>query len=346
MAPPLPPNDLEHVFLHTRNLWDEMRGQRIFITGGTGFFGCWLVETFAYINRVLELSAHATVLTRDPAAFSKKCPHIASDPAISLLAGDVRSFAYPGQEFKYVIHAATDTSLKSGIEDPLERLETILGGMDRTLKFAAVHGTRKLLFTSSGAVYGKQRVTHVAEDDRGAPDQLDPSSVYAEGKRAAELMCSLYAQTHAMEYKIARCFAFVGPHLPLDTHFAIGNFIRDAMRGGPIEISGDGTPTRSYLYAADLAIWLWTMLFRAPSLRAFNVGSENAVNIGELAHHVSSALDSGVKVKIAIEPVAGREIQRYVPLTGRAREELGLVEHIQLDDAIRRTAAWYGLGNS
>src|SRR4051812_20973780 len=106
MAPPLPPDDLEHVLFHTRDLWDEMRGQRIFITGGTGFFGCWLVESFAYVNLVQGLSAHATILTRDPAAFSKKCPHIAADPAISLLAGDVRSFTFPDQDFKYVIHAA------------------------------------------------------------------------------------------------------------------------------------------------------------------------------------------------------------------------------------------------
>ena len=343
MAPPLPPDDLEHVLVHTRDLWDEMRGQRIFITGGTGFFGCWLVESFAYINRLQGLSAHATVLTRDPAAFSKKCPHIAADSAISLLAGDVRNFTFPDEEFKYVIHAATDSVIKPGARSAIESLNSILTGTERTLKFAATHGTRKLLFTSSGAVYGKQKVTHVAEDDRGAPDPLDPSSAYAEGKRAAELMCSLYAQSYAMECKIARCFAFVGPHLPLDAHFAIGNFIRDALRGGSIEINGDGTPTRSYLYAADLAIWLWTMLFRAPSMRAFNVGSEQAVNIGDLARRVSLALNSKAEVRIAKEPVKGREIQRYVPLTRRAREELGLVEHIELENAIRRTAAWYGL---
>src|SRR4051812_49271801 len=110
MAPHLPPADLEHISLHTRDLWDEMRNQRIFITGGTGFFGCWLVESFAHVNRILKLEAQATVLTRDPVAFSGKCPHIASDPAISLLKGDVRDFSYPDQEFRYVIHAATDTS--------------------------------------------------------------------------------------------------------------------------------------------------------------------------------------------------------------------------------------------
>jgi nucleoside-diphosphate-sugar epimerase len=342
MAPPLPDEDLTLILAKTRDLWHEMRDQEIFITGGTGFFGCWLVESFAYINRMERLGAHATILTRDPAAFARNCPHLAADPAITLLAGDVRSFTYPDGQFKYVIHAATESSAKQVAESPLETLATILQGTERTLKFAASHGTRKFLFTSSGAVYGRQRVSRVAEDDHGGPDPVDPSSAYGEGKRAAELMCSLYAQDTEMECKIARCFAFVGPHLPLDAHFAIGNFIRDTMRGGPIEIRGDGSPKRSYLYAADLAIWLWTLLFQGASMQAFNVGSEDAISIRDLAQAVVAELDPRVKVNVAKDPTEGAEVQQYVPSTQRAREQLGLTQHVELSDAIRRTAAWYG----
>jgi dTDP-glucose 4,6-dehydratase len=145
-----------------------------------------------------------------------------------------------------------------------------------------------------------------------------------------------------MECKIARCFAFVGPHLPLDAHFAIGNFIRDTLRGGPIEIRGDGSQKRSYLYAADLAIWLWTLLFQGPSGQAFNVGSEDAISIRDLAQAVVAELDPRVKVNVAKEPTEGAEVQQYVPSTEKSRQQLGLMQHVELSEAIRRTAAWYG----
>src|SRR5580692_1436 len=335
--------DLEWIAANTQGLWDELRGERVFITGGTGFFGCWLVESFCYVNHLFSLGARATILTRNPEAFANKCPHLASDSTVELVAGDVRTFSFPEGEFKYVIHAATEASAKQASEAPLEMLSTIIAGTERALEFAVTHGARKFLLTSSGAVYGKQPadMTHVPESYAGAPDPLDPSNVYAEGKRATELLCALYKKARGLDCKIARCWAFCGPHLPLDQHFAIGNFIGDVLAGRAIEIHGDGTPRRSYLYAADLAVWLWTILFRAPALVPFNVGSAHDVSILELAHTVGATLNPETEIRVARQVVPGVAPLRYVPCVDRAAQLLGLRETIGLEEGIRRTAKWH-----
>lgn len=340
--------DLNLILDTTRPMWEEMRGERLFLTGGTGFFGCWLVESFCHSNRELGLGAQVTVLTRDAEKFRAKCPHLAADEAVTLHVGDVRDFDFPSGEFKYVIHAATETSGKLAADEPLEMLSTIMAGTERVLKFAARSGARKFLLTSSGAVYGRQpaKMTHVPEDYSGGPDPMDASSVYAEGKRASELMCALYQKTAAargveFEAKIARCWAFCGPHLPLDAHFAIGNFIGDALAGRTISIGGDGTPMRSYLYAADLAAWLWTILFRGPALVPLNVGSAHAVSIRELAEVVAKTLAPATEIRVAKQAVPGAVPARYVPDVKLAKEMLALRETVDLEEMIRRTADWH-----
>jgi dTDP-glucose 4,6-dehydratase len=334
---------LELILEQTAPLWEEVRGQRLFLTGGTGFFGCWLVESFCYANGQLGLQAEATILTRNPAAFAKKCPHLAADAAVKLHAGDVRNFSFPSGEYKYVIHAATETSGKQAAETPTELFSTIIAGTERVLEFAATQGTEKFILTSSGAVYGKQppELTHVPETYGGAPDPLNPANVYAEGKRVAELLCAIYQQRGGLDCKIARGWAFCGPYLPLDRHFAIGNFIGDVLAGRPIQIQGDGSARRSYLYAADLAVWLWTILFRAPALVPVNIGSAHDLSILELAQTVAATLDPQTEIRVAQQLVPGAVPSRYVPCVDRARELLGLRPTIGLEECIRRTAAWH-----
>jgi nucleoside-diphosphate-sugar epimerase len=347
MAPPLPAQDLDLVLDQTRDLWEEMRGQRLFITGGTGFFGCWLVESFCHANQQLALNANVTVLSRDPAKFLAKCPHLAGNPALALHAGDVRDFASPLGKYRCIIHAATKTTATPDGDDPLDMFSTIIAGTERTLRFAAECKAEKFLLTSSGAVYGRQPadMTHVPESYMGAPNSCDPASVYGEGKRASELLCALHQKGarekgSAFEVKIARCWAFCGPHLPLDAHFAIGNFIGDILAGRSISIGGDGTPRRSYLYAADLTAWLWTILFRGPALVPINVGSAHDVSIRELAGIVADTLAPGTAISVARDAEPDASPSRYVPSVKRAEELLALRETVSLDEAIRRTFAW------
>jgi nucleoside-diphosphate-sugar epimerase len=329
--------DLEHVLARTEEVWEELRAARIFITGGSGFFGCWLLETFGYANEVLNLGAHAVVLTRDAEAFRRKAPHLTNYRGIELLEGDLATCTFPAASFSHVIHAAID------YRSPLELFDSILDGTRKTLDFARASGARRYLLASSGAVYGRQPpdLTHVDESFPGAPDSTDLRSAYGEAKRASEFLCSAFYREYGIETTIARGFAFVGPYLPLRSGSAIGNFIADALGGGPIKISGDGTPQRSYLYGADLAIWLWKILCHGVSARAYNVGSEAAVSILDAAKIVVDEIDPAAKVEVAQTPVAGRPAERYVPSVKRARSELGLESWIDFKEAIRRTARWH-----
>ena len=334
--------DLDGILDRTETLWQDLRGQRILITGATGFFGCWLLESFAWANQRLHLNAHAVGLSRHPQLLAEKAPHLAQDSAITLHAADVRHGDFPQGDFSHVIHAATAASAQLNSAVPLVMFDTIVEGTRRALQFSIASSVSRFLLVSSGAVYGTQppQLSHVSETFEGSPDPLNRGSAYAEGKRAAELLCAL-ATSPRLAIPVARCFAFVGPYMQLDAHFAIGNFISDAMQGESIVVKGDGSPFRSYLYASDLAVWLWTMLFTGQSGRAYNVGSEDAISIAALAGEVSAAVPRQVTVSRAARSIPGAPGQRYVPSTVRAREELGLSAEVPLQEAIRRTHDWF-----
>lgn len=335
--------DLNHVLDHTRDFWEEMRGERIFITGGTGFFGCWLLESFLWANTQLKLGAKATVLSRSPLAFLERMPHLQNRQELKWVQGDVSDFTFPSGNYPFVIHAATEASAKLTKENPRKMFDTIVDGTQHTIEFSQTHGTGKFLLTSSGAVYGKQpsEMICVPETYFGGPSLLDPSSIYGEGKRIAELLCSISSPTKKSEMKIARCFAFVGPHLPLDAHFAIGNFIRDGIKGGPIVIQGDGTPQRSYLYASDLAIWLWTILFKGRHLHPYNVGSDEGISISDLAQVVSRQFQPPTVITTLGKQDCNKPIERYIPDITCAKEELNLDVRIPLEKGIQYTIENY-----
>lgn len=341
-------DDLDNILARTEPLWKELRGERILITGATGFFGCWLLESFAWANRVLNLGAQAVALSRQPATLGQKAPHLAADPAISFHASDIRHGDFPQGSFSHVIHAAAEASARLNREAPLVMFETVFDGTRRALQHAIATSTERFLFVSSGAVYGTQppHVVHLEETFAGGPDTMDRNSAYAEGKRAAELLCAL-ATSPRLAVTIARCFAFVGPYMPLNAHFAIGNFISDALRGQTIRIKSDGSPFRSYLYASDLAVWLWTVLFKGDPGRAYNVGSEEALSIADVADAVAAtAGPQKIAVSVAKASSPNPPVHRYVPSTARARQELGLTTEVPLQEGIRRTYRWFAQRNA
>lgn len=317
--------------------WHRLAGARILMTGGTGFIGRWMLEALARSG----VDADVLILSRDPAAFATRAPHLAQ--RFGFLAGDVTDFAPPPGRFTHIVHAATDASAALNANDPRRMFDTIVTGTRHILDLAIERDVGRVLFLSSGAVYGAQPwdVGHVAEDWMGGPDPRDPKSAYGEGKRAAELLCAIYGKQFGLDIVTSRIFALLGPLLSLDIHFAAGNFIRDAMAGRPIRIESAGTAVRSYLYAADLAAWLWLALLRAPRGATFNMGSEDAVSIADLARRTAAVL-GGPGVEVMGRADAGWNPGRYVPSTALIRDMLGVAPTVSLDAAIRRTAIFNG----
>ncbi|MBP4051103.1 NAD(P)-dependent oxidoreductase [Chromobacterium violaceum] len=336
-------DDLDAILARKPEVWESLRGASLFISGGTGWFGRWLLEAIAHANARLGTDIRVLALSRDPGAFARRAPHLASNPAIRFHIGDVRDFDFPRERFTHVLHAATTSAHETfNGESPLGKFDTLVSGTRRVLDFAAEADVRHFLFTSSGAAYGPSpRGLPLREDDVCAPDTMDPMTALGQAKRAAEFLCAAYARQYGWHLSAARCFAFVGPFMPLDIHYAIGNFIRCALQGEPIIINGDGSPVRSYLYMGDLVVWLMTLLQREGGAEVFNVGSDEAIDIAALANQVRDLLNPGVEVRILgrSDASVGNPVRNlYLPDIGRARERLGLEPWTSLDDAIRFSA--------
>ncbi|MFA7230456.1 MAG: NAD(P)-dependent oxidoreductase [Victivallaceae bacterium] len=326
----IPSEDLIDTIQRLSSLQDKLRGKQIFLSGGTGFFGKWLLKSFVLFNRQYGLDATLTVLSRNSEKFLSEYPEFCGFKEIIFIDGDIRSFSLPTVYFDYVIHAATEASAKLDREQPEEMTSVIVDGTQRILQM----NFDKMLFVSSGAIYGIQpsELECIPEDYIG-----QPVTAYGRGKLLAEQLCIESGQPVA----IARCFAFVGPWLPLDAHFAVGNFILDCLAGKHIIIKEDGTPFRSYMYAADLAVWLWTILVNGQNGRAYNVGSEQAISIADLATEVNSCCGGENEISTMQQAQSGVLPMRYVPDTGRAQKELNLSMNYSIREALQKTIQWH-----
>jgi UDP-glucuronate decarboxylase len=318
-----------------------MTTNHIFLTGGTGFFGKALLRHWAVKEQKGQEVPRVTLISRNPNRFEAQYPELVGHQWLHLVQGDVCNPASlpRGQAFTHVLHAATDSSNGPQLS-PLQRYDQIVNGTRNVLDLAVASGASRCLLTSSGGVYGPQPpdMERIPEDYLGMPDPLNPNNAYSVAKRSAEHLCALYQDQHGLETVIARCFAFVGQDLPLDVHFAIGNFIRDALISPEITVNGDGTPVRSYMDQRDLAQWLCELLEKGEAGQAYNVGSDNAVTIGELAHLIRDILAPKKHVRVKSTSTTQNFRNRYIPSIAKARNEIGLNIAYTLIDAIQNSA--------
>ena len=249
-------------------------------------------------------------------------------------------FAWPSSGFSHAIHGATDVV---AVRPPLHTYDVIANGSRRMMEFCREKKIENILLLSSGAVYGHipNEVERVTEEFNCAVQLMQPNSAYALGKMVMEWQAAVQATETGLNCKIARVFAQVGPTMALDKHFAVGNFLADAIHGRQFRIAGDGTPLRSYMYATDLVIWLLAILVRGRTCTPYNVGSDQPISIIELTKHIAAVANIAyLTPDILNKPENGLAPNRYVPDITRARTDLGLEIAVGIDEALTRSLHW------
>lgn len=310
----------------------------LLIIGGTGFFGKSFLDSFHRgglalwgIERIVVMARHADRL-RDIA------PHLL-DHRIQLLSADIGTAeSLPFAD--YVIHAAASTDARDYLARPQQEKNNIQAGVYNYCRIASrFHKASKIVYVSSGAVYGVQPLNMRLLEEDWAGSSFDglPLSKrdYAVAKQDAERAVRKMCEQNSLRASIARCFTFVGPWLPRDQHFAIGNFIQDGLKGKPINVKATSPVYRSYMHADDLVRWLMTMAENVHTdCRTYNVGSDESISLAQVADQVGEAFG----VPTLLPDWSGSAVaDRYIPSIHKARTQLGLQIEYGFSDALRRT---------
>ncbi len=335
--------DCKRVTAGQASLLEPLRNERILITGGTGFMGTWLSEIIMYLNDNFDFNTHITLLSSRAHSFKDRVPHIASRRDVDLIERDIRNLTDIPSNISWIIHAAANPDSRTHASDPLRTIDVIVNGTRAVLEYAArLPDVKKILNISSGQVYGAQpwEIPGIPETFIGSLDCSAFNASYPESKRMAETICSVYRNQQRLPLVNARPFAFIGPYQYLDRPWAINNFIRDGLLGGPIRILGDGQTVRSYMYPSDMAWWLLNILVRGSVGANYNVGSPEAVTLQELAQKISGQFPKSPQIVTGLSRDTLLRSSKFVPDIGLAEKKLGLKITLDLDTAIRRTILW------
>jgi nucleoside-diphosphate-sugar epimerase len=322
-------------------LLSSLRGSRILVAGGTGFVGTWLTETIACLNDEYDYSVSVVLVSRHCERMRLIAPHLARRSEVSLVESDVRDLV-DSPHADYLINAAGTPDSRAHASDPIGTIDTIATGATTLLEAAyAADGLAGLLHLSSGLIYGEQPLglPEIPEDWAGGPRCDTVMAAYPEAKRCAEAQCAAWRTQYKLPIITARPFAFVGPYQGLDKPWAVNNFLRDALAGGPIRILGDGDTVRSYMYGSDMAFWLLRMLAAGVPGNAYNLGSPHPIRLEDLADTISTSVSP--KVQVVSRTGGERAPSRFVPDITKAREALGLDVTVSLEEALLRTLAWH-----
>ena len=323
------------------NSLSELKNKSILITGGTGFVGKWLTEMVCFLNAEKKLNIKLYLLARDTESFKTEVPHLAKNSCINLIQQDVRHLSELPKDVNYVINAAGSPDRMEHASKPLSTIDTFYKGTNSVLEECfRLPGLHKVLHLSSNYIYGNLSKDKVSETDMGTLDCNTINATYAEIKRMTETLCAVYGNQQHLPITVVRPFAFVGPYHKLDKPWAINNFIRDAIHGGPIKILGDENTQRSYLYGSDMAYWLLKLLVKGKIDTVYNLGSANSITLRNLAESVKNIVDK----KLDIVARSSKEVytthSKSIPDISLITKHAGIQENFTLVESLENTINW------
>lgn len=309
------------------NDFSELKNKSVFITGATGLFGLWLLEFLLFLNKKYDFNISITILTRSYNNFISKYPKF-KDYNINYIENDVVNFKL-NKRYDFFFDLVW-----AKLKNNEYTYDTMISGIKNVINICKDIEVEKLLFISSGSVYGKQpfNILKITEDTKGIP-----INDYAKAKKYSEELLL----DSKINIGIARGFSFVGAYMKLD-YFAMANFIDSVINNRDIIINGDGSPIRSYLYMADAIYWLLTILLKSKNKSIYNVGGGGGISIYDLAKKVAKQNNNYTgEIKVLGKTNIGVAPERYVPDISKIIKELGVKENYTLEAAIKRTIEYY-----
>jgi len=310
---------------------EHLKNKTLFITGGTGFFGLWLLNLFRVLNNS-GYNIEVTLLSRNPEKFIQRNQVFASLQWLHWLKGDVVSYAIPSGTFDMFIHGASDTKPEAMLIPSLV-FQNIVLGTKHVLEHAIFCNAKRVLIISSGAVYGEvpSQSGSISEEVTTAPVTNNIHNVYGEAKRAAEMFAVCLAKESSIHLVIARCFAFAGSGI--GRHLVLSQLINQALNDDELKINGSGMARRSFLHGQDLAIWLLKLLIDGSANKIYNVGSDKEYTIKRLAELVRDMVAPSKTIITLGEQKQEFRIN-YIPSINQAKR-LGLNVWTTLEESIK-----------
>ncbi len=294
--------NFDPTFNYYADYCSSIDGSRVLITGGTGFVGKWLVESLIQISRQFKISIEILVTTRD---LNKTKNLFSNYPNLSIVELDLTANFQSLGKFTHIIHAASPTS------KPLPNEASVMNASLASAKniianLNDISTVPVFIHTSSGAVYGVNRNEANHKSLRTRSSIIEKPKNFLEEYQNAKIKTEEFIEQKNSAGKIiginARLFAFYGPYLSINSHYAIGNFMQSAVTGSVIQVKSLGESYRSYMHASELACQLIYLMSNSNTIN-YDIGSDFSKSISWWANYVGQLFDLKVKILGEIEEV-------------------------------------------